>query len=129
MIPERTYSANGEFRSISFSQRPDIAIEIFPPHGTPSIYLFDPKYKLDSEWQEEGAGNGAPKKEDIDKMHTYRDAIRDAEQRRVVRNAAILYPGSSKRYSNAIEAILTLPDSEAILGERLKEIFTDALRG
>jgi hypothetical protein len=127
VIPERTYSADGEFRSVSFSQRPDIAIETFPSHSIPSIYLFDPKYKLDSERREEGPGNGRPKKEDIAKMHTYRDAIRDTEQRRVVRYAAILYPGPSQSYSNGIEALQALPDSRAVLEGRLKEIFTDAL--
>jgi hypothetical protein len=35
---------------------------------------------------------GKPKKVDIDKMHAYRDAIRDADDYRVVRFAGILYP-------------------------------------
>jgi len=134
MIPERTYTntnvnATDAFHSVSFAQRPDIALEIFPPQNTPSIYLFDPKYKLDSERQEEGPGSGTPKKEDIDKMHTYHDAIRDEEQNDVVRYAAILYPGSSQSYNNnRIEALQGLPDSKAMLEGRLKEIFTDALR-
>jgi predicted component of viral defense system (DUF524 family) len=127
-IPERTYSIQGQFHSISFPQRPDIAIEILPSQGSPFIYLFDPKYKLDSEWLEEGLGNGTPKREDIGKMHTYRDAIRDADQRHVVRYAAILYPGLSLRYNEGVEAIQALPDSRAILEERLKEVLSFALQ-
>lgn len=128
VIPERTYSTVGEFRSISFAQIPDIAIEIFPAQDAPYLYLFDPKYKLDSDWQVNGSGNGTPKKEDIDKMHAYRDAIRDAEHRRVVHYAAILYPGSPQRYTAGLEALQALPDSRTVLEERLREILTNALR-
>ena len=128
VIPERAYTSQGQFRSISFEQRPDIAIEILPPQDSPYIYLFDPKYKLDSERQEEKQGNGKPKKEDIDKMHTYRDAIRDSKLRQVVQYAAILYPGPSWSYGNGIEALQALPGSEVLLEERLRVIFSNALQ-
>jgi predicted component of viral defense system (DUF524 family) len=131
VIPERTYAninAGDAFYSMSFAQRPDIAIEIFPAQSPSSIYVFDPKYKLDSDRQEEGPGNGTPKKEDIDKMHTYRDAILDAGNQRVVHFAAILYPGSSKSYGNNIEAIQAVPDARRMFEERLKVILTEALR-
>ena len=100
-IPERTYGRqkvnnnHHAFHSISVEQRPDVAVEIFTPGYLPRIYLFDPKYKLIGE---ESDGNGIPKKEDIDKMHAYRDAIRDKEQRRTLQYAAILYPGKQQSY-------------------------------
>ncbi len=124
VIPERTYANQGQIRSISFSLRPDIAIEIFPPQGSPRVYLFDPKYKLRSEDQE----NGKPKKEDINKMHTYRDALRDSEQRQVVQYAAILYPGPTQNYGNGIEALQAIPGSEVSLEERLRAILSSALQ-
>lgn len=123
-IPERTYAKHGQIQSISFSQRPDIAIEIFPQQGFPHVYLFDPKYKLRSEDQE----NGKPKKEDIDKMHTYRDALRDSEQRQVVQYAAILYPGPTQNYGHGIEALQAIPGSEVSLEKRLEAILLRALQ-
>lgn len=124
VIPERIYAKQGEIQSISFLQRPDIAIEIFPRQGSPSVYLFDPKYKLHG--QDEG--DGKPKKEDIDKMHTYRDALRDSEQKQVVRYAAILYPGPSQHYGHGIEALQAIPGSEISLEEQLKATFSQALQ-
>jgi len=136
VIPERTYKRQGQihnisqdrFHSVSFEQRPDIAIEILPPKGSPGIYLFDPKYKLNSEQLEEGQGNGKAKKEDIDKMHTYLDAIRDIEQKRVVRYAAILYPGEHQNYGDNIEALHAYPGLELLLEERLRIVFLTALK-
>ena len=49
LTPERTYGRDDELRSISFSQRPDIAIEVDSPDRETTVYLFDPKYKLNSE--------------------------------------------------------------------------------
>src|SRR5439155_19765949 len=128
VIPECAYTSQGQFRSISFIQRPDIAIEILPVQGSPYIYLFDPKYKLDSERQEEGQGNGKPKKEDIDKMHTYRDAIRGEKGISVVQYAAIMYPGIHQNYEEGIEALQAYPGLEGLLEDRLQAIFSAALR-
>ncbi|MFL5665592.1 MAG: nuclease domain-containing protein [Ktedonobacteraceae bacterium] len=90
--------------------------------------MFDPKYKLEGGQAGMDDGNGLPKKEDIDKMHAYRDAIRDEAQRRVVQSAAILYPGSSQRYADGIEALQAYPGLELALEERLRDIFTAALQ-
>jgi predicted component of viral defense system (DUF524 family) len=94
LIPQRTYGKRSDMlHSISYEQRPDVAVEVCEPNQPVRIYLFDPKYKLDSETPEESFISSKPLKVDIDKMHAYRDAIRDEEDRRVVQYAAILYPG------------------------------------
>jgi hypothetical protein len=48
VIPQRTYSLGGKpLASATFQQRPDVAIEI--TRAEPEVWIFDPKYKLDSE--------------------------------------------------------------------------------
>jgi len=54
---------------ISFSQRPDVAIEFYHPTKARKIIIFDPKYKLDSDGIGGDNSMGQPKKIDIDKMH------------------------------------------------------------
>ena len=125
IIPERTYAKShttnhSEFHSLSFEQRPDITIEVKALDSPSRIYLFDPKYKLSRGYE---GGAATPKKEDIDKMHAYRDAIRDREQQHVVQYAAILYPGSNQSYGDGIEALQAYPGMELPLQERLKSIF------
>ena len=106
LTPERTFGLKPcSAYSVSFSQKPDLAIEVKDPSGEVSLWLLDPKYKLDSDGsaisdQVDRTPPGKPKKVDIDKMHAYRDALRDTDGRRVVRFAAILYPGSSEIYSS-----------------------------
>jgi predicted component of viral defense system (DUF524 family) len=68
-----------------------------------SIYLFDPKYKSEGDVSDEQ--NTQLKKIDIDKIHVYRDVIRDQQGNHVVKYAAILYPGESCTYYDGIEAI------------------------
>jgi len=129
LIPERTYGRQGPLHSISFEQRPDIVVEIQQVSGPIQIYLFDPKYKLESE--RPGANKNdkpGPKKEDIDKMHAYRDAIRCDNERRIVQYAAIMYPGKHMYYSEGIEALQAYPGEEQQLEERLRNIFLAALK-
>lgn len=78
LIPERTYSKTGNLCSTSVTLRPDIALEIEFPDNSYKIYLFDPKYKLESETQENMGNEGISKAVDIQKMHTYHDAIQDS---------------------------------------------------
>jgi predicted component of viral defense system (DUF524 family) len=114
--------------SISYEQRPDVAVEVCQPDQPVRIYLFDPKYKLDSETPEESFISSKPLKVDIDKMHAYRDAIRDEEDRRVVQYAAILYPGPLVSYARGIAALSAVPTLEPRLAEELREVFTAALQ-
>lgn len=71
-------------RHLSYSQeyRPDIVIKYNGQH-----LIFDAKHKLKG-WDDDYS---KPKKEDIDKMHTYRDAIKNAV------GAFILYPGEANK--------------------------------
>jgi hypothetical protein len=134
VIPERYYGrgSGDALRSISYGQRPDLAVEVIGPTGDQAVYLFDPKYKLDAEQSEEDMGEegwGTPKKPDIDKMHAYRDAIRGAEGQRVVRYAAILYPGDTESFSVGLEAVCARPDRPGLLRKRLERVMKRALRG
>ena len=74
-IPQRSYFRIPPLKSMSREQIPDLAIEVYPRGGRPRVLLFDPKYKLD--YEDAGEGGGSAKTGDINKMHTYRDAIVD----------------------------------------------------
>jgi predicted component of viral defense system (DUF524 family) len=96
LVPQRRYQRHGTpLRSVSYEQRPDIAIEIEHDRQPPRLLVFDPKYKLDSEELEGEITDGRPKKVDIDKMQAYRDAIRDTANEHAVEFAAIIYPGAA----------------------------------
>ena len=127
LIPERTYGRNGELRSISFNQIPDVSISVRRNDGSLRLVLFDPKYKLAGEMVNNEINDGRPKKEDIDKMHAYRDAIRDAEGERVVRTACTLYPGQTVQYAPGIEAIESNPSNPSSLEQRITQILDDVL--
>jgi hypothetical protein len=127
LTPQRAYGRRGKpLRSVSFSQTPDIAIEV--DHGDEThVLLFDPKYKLDSEEASALDINGRPKKVDIDKMHAYRDAIRTEAGDRVVDHAAILYPGPLTTFGPGLEALPALPGSAGALEQCLKSTLNSAL--
>jgi predicted component of viral defense system (DUF524 family) len=128
LTPQRGYSTRlrGHLRSISFTQIPDVTVEVRTPGRPPRLYLFDPKYKLQSE---EGAepSDGKPKKIDIDTMHAYRDAIRTGNEERAVKYAAILYPGPETRFGDGIEALPAQPLQPRALQSRLREVLAAAL--
>jgi predicted component of viral defense system (DUF524 family) len=127
LIPQRMYSPKGRaFRSTSFNQTPDVAIEISRGDDT-RVMVFDPKYKLDSEEGSDLEVNGRPKKVDIDKMHAYRDAIRTQSGGRVVDYAAILYPGPLTTFGPGLEALPGLPGSSTLLERRVEAALTSAL--
>ena len=132
IIPERYYGSTGGngLHSVSYGQRPDLAIEVTRPTGEPSVYLVDPKYKLDAgraQGDEVGERRGSPKKPDIDKMHAYRDAIRDAGGKRVVEYAAILYPGATESFSEGLEAVSARPGQVGPLCRRVRRVVERAL--
>jgi len=94
-------------RADSYSQeyRPDIVIKHKGKH-----LIFDAKHKLQG-WDDDYS---KPKKEDVDKMHTYRDAISNTV------GAFILYPGErnvlyqfhgSNNLHNGVGGIKLIPDS------------------
>lgn len=121
LIPERSYGSQGLLRSVSYLQRPDVAVEVERPGEPVTVFLFDPKYKLDGGATAAEPDEGRPTKADIDKMHAYRDAIRDAAERRAVKLAAVLYPGPAVRYAPGLEALPAVPgDPLGRLGELLE---------
>jgi hypothetical protein len=131
LIPQKAYGKSGLPSSISFQQVPDVTLHVQHSGEPPVLYLFDPKYKLDS--QQGGDGDASPKKEDIDKMHAYRDAIRGANNASLVRYAAILYPGLAASYGPQgagladIAALPADPEATHILHRHLRTVLTHAL--
>lgn len=127
LTPERSFVKSSGFGSVSYEQRPDVVIEVIRAGGIREVYIYDPKYKLVSE--EQGNGDGKPQKTDIDKMHAYRDAIRDDSGKRVVKYAAILYPGQSVIFDNGLAALKAYPgeDDELLQGikGRLKQVLNE----
>jgi PD-(D/E)XK nuclease superfamily/Domain of unknown function (DUF2357) len=119
ILPQRSFGRSGPLQSVSFEQVPDLAVEFDLPGGETEVYLFDPKYKFRVD------GDGVkPVKEDIDKMHAYRDAIISAATgERVVRYAAILYPGPSFSYGDGIAALSAHPEHP----EAIRSMVLDAL--
>jgi hypothetical protein len=63
----------------------------------------------------------------IDKMHAYRDAIRDQTGTRVVRYAATRYPGAEKHYAEGLEALSAYPGLEKSLEEKIEVLMREAL--
>ena len=126
-IPERTYGRYGDLHSISYPQRPDIAVEVHQPGEPIALYLFDPKYKLDGE-AAPNDGSGQPTMVDIDKMHAYRDAIRNRSNERVVRSASILYPGPFQAFGVEIRAFHAYPGQEASLRLQIRAELLAALQ-
>jgi hypothetical protein len=116
LVVQRTYSRRGKpLRSASYEQRPDIAIEIEAPGEAQRVLVFDPKYKLESEELDGEVTDGHPKKVDIDKMHAYRDAIRDSSDGRPVEFAGTIYPGaSSEAFGSGLRAIAARPGQETV---------------
>jgi hypothetical protein len=128
LIVERRYLSTGHLRSVSYEQRPDVTLEVYREGHNPRLYLFDPKYKFVQEESNAERSDGKPKKEDIDKMHSYRDAIRDALQNHVVQYAAIMYPGSeTKFYGRGLDAVSAIPGSESNLQSHLRTVLLGAL--
>ncbi len=123
LMLEPTYSNTRPIRSASFGQVPDLSLEVYREGRSPTVAILDPKYKLASQ---ESAEDSEPKKVDIDKMHAYRDAIRDERDQRVVNFAAILYPGRPRQFGPGLRAIRALPGDECLSSD-LQEVLSQQL--
>jgi predicted component of viral defense system (DUF524 family) len=127
LIPQRTYSRKySGIRSVSFNQIPDVAVEVTDGPAT-HIYIFDPKYKLQSEQREGQEAKARPKKVDIDAMHSYRDAIRDEAGNHIVKYAAILYPGTTELFEDGLAAIHAEPGDADGLQRSIWEVLSVAI--
>ena len=114
LYPEQSFEriVTQGFFSLSYQKRPDICIVLEYPDCPPQLILFDPKYKLLSEKHEPHTG-GKPLREDIDKMHTYRDAIRHNKAERPVVFAGIIYPGQTEHFGGGLGAIGCIPGTSS----------------
>jgi PD-(D/E)XK nuclease superfamily/Domain of unknown function (DUF2357) len=122
IIPQRRYVAGAQdLRSISFTQNPDVAIEITRDART-TVFIFDPKYKVN-----EVTGDSRPDKADIDAMHAYRDAIRDDADRHVVEHAAILYLGAAYVFGAGLSALAARPGRVAELRQAIRDTVAQPL--
>ncbi|WP_222708587.1 nuclease domain-containing protein [Paenibacillus sp. N3.4] len=61
-------------------------------------------------------------KVDIDKMHAYRDSIRDGMNNPVIQYVAILYPGKTVNYTAGLTAVRAYPNEDEKLGMTLIEV-------
>lgn len=134
---QRSYlrSRDAALHSISFPQRPDVALEVCDAEGGQRVFILDPKYKLDGEERGQlsdlsdlSGPSGRPKKVDIDKMHAYRDAIRGPNGQRTVAYAAILYPGPDVAYATGLEALRAIPSDAAPLRAALVQRIEEWIR-
>ena len=114
LTPQRDFAPPpfADLGSVSFRQIPDVTVEVRTPLRR-ELLILDPKYKLFGDANGDGGAAG-PKKEDIDKMHAYRDAIRDANGDAVVRMAAILYPGPERWFGDGVAALTAMPGTDAL---------------
>jgi len=103
------YIVNG--RSYANSLRPDISLELFYEDSLIGILHFDAKYKVDK--------NDEFKSEDINKMHTYKDAIMGTLA------SYILYPGSEKEIYRQEEYGLTTEEIFPSVGACPLSVYTD----
>lgn len=105
--PTFTFSEEPPWRSASLMLRPDIVIEI-ERAGQVELHVFDAKLKVDGVVSLDSDTDAADdadedddplkfKKEDVAKMHAYRDALPQ------VRSARVLYPGNVAREYPALE--------------------------
>src|SRR5690606_7857549 len=79
---QRNFGPRGAgFASLCFDQRRDRTVEVVRPEGAGELLILDRKYKV-----EDRDGQFGPKKEDVDKMHTDRDAVVHRRHGRVVRH-------------------------------------------
>ncbi len=111
-----------------FQDSPDAA-PVRAPDSAPRLFVFDPRYKLDSEDRDGEEGlTERPKKSDIDKMHAYRDAIREEDGERVIEYAAILYPGLGRHFGDDVAALEALAGRETELQVELDSVLSGALK-
>jgi hypothetical protein len=111
LYPEKSFgsgSVKDKYFSLSYQKRPDICIELQKQDSPPYLLLFDPKYKLLSENTNQPE-SGEPLRTDIDKMHTYRDAIRRKDNTHPVVFAGIMYPGNTRIFSPELAALGCIP--------------------
>jgi len=110
---ERQFGAKGEIYSISYAQRPDLLVELRRVGRPPQLWLWDAKYR-------QASAQRGPEKEDLDRMHAYRDALRDRQGHALVTSATIFYPGPSRSFGEGLDAIQADPLQREAFQKSLK---------
>ena len=119
LVPQHSFGGAGPFRSVSYIQRRDFALEFTRTGAPPALLLLDPKYKVDD------ANGIRPKKDDIDKMHAYRDSIVRDDSERAVAHAAILYFGPPVRFGEEVSAMRTDPEAPEELARMIEQLLCE----
>lgn len=114
LLPEVTFTAQGVWRSMSYRQRPDLVVEISDPQGA-RLLVLDPKYRLESERL--GGLTTRPRKGDLDRLHAYRDALRNVAGEAGVCCAVVLYPGETYHFSEGLWALRACPGDPQLAAE------------
>lgn len=96
---ERSFGAQGPVRSLSRQQRPDITL-VHQDQNHYRLWVFEVKFR--------SAGH-QPLKADLDRLHAYRDALRNREGEAVVRQAVLLYPGPPQHAPPLLQAWTARP--------------------
>lgn len=87
---QRSFTTSSQpYRSYTHTQRPDITVEIKTDDSS-RLLIFDPKYRYSLQFGEDPESA-------VNKMHVYKDSIRDLEGNKVVSKAYVLYPGKVGR--------------------------------
>lgn len=98
---ETSYHQHGEFISLSHAQRPDISLKLQSRGQSSQLMIFESKFRTKDQ-------NAT--KEDIDKLHTYRDAIRNRKGQTIIKKAVLLYPGLSQIDTQELELWHMVPN-------------------
>ncbi len=120
LVHEPTFSSTkhpafGKIYSWTTEQRPDIFLEATLPDGSKVQWIFDAKYRIDTDKET----FDVPPNDAINQMHRYRDALihvhkaadSQPEKTRPILGAFVLYPGrfdevdSNNPYAEAIDAV------------------------
>jgi predicted component of viral defense system (DUF524 family) len=110
-------------------QKPDLLLEVKQGEEK-SVYLFDAKYRI-----KPNQDTAAPREEDINTMHRYRDAIVEENGTKPVQTAIVLFPGKAEDYKHhhfyksiervGVGALPFLKGEEGLVEEFIQTICTE----
>jgi len=118
---QRAFTPNSRpYCSYTHTQRPDITIEVINVDSS-RLLIFDPKYRYNLQF-------GKDPESAVNKMHVYKDSIRDLEGNRVISKAYVLYPGKVGRPLKEGDLEFKVGASEIIGAIALRPAFQDELK-